>query len=97
MKLIKNEAQAGVLSSTIFNRLPEIIRDNFDIYKESPPFKMALLVSDSAPNPLKNAILKSIDSLNLGDWIPANHNIKYGKHARLFQGQLKIILKNKPY
>ncbi len=94
IKLITDRASVGALSSTIFNRMPATVRDEFFVFKKSVSTHAILMVSEKLPQVIRAAIIDSIPLINLGAWYEFNETSKPDEHAWAFKNQLDTLLKN---
>ncbi len=94
MNLVKNTAAAGIISTAIFNRLPEALKRKFVILKTSRIVKTYLLISKQAPSGLESAINKSVHHANMGGWGKVSDRYLEKDLSELFKRQLKEIIES---
>jgi len=92
MMLAKNKGSAGVISTAIFDRLPDNLKDNYTVLKKSQPLKSLLLVSEQAPNGARAAVEGSLLNMNFGEWGAVTNNRLYPHRIEYFKRQLKALV-----
>jgi len=94
VKLITDRASVGALSTTIYNRMPASVRDDFFVFKTSGSSHAVLMVAEDLPHAIHAAIIDSISLINLGEWFEYDGRSQPDEHARAFKRQLDALLKN---
>lgn len=94
LRLAKKQGTSGVISSAIFNRMPEAIRNNYVILKKSQPLKSLLVMSEHSPAHLKPAIEKSIKHLNYGEWGTITSTRIYPQRINAFKQEFNLLMKS---
>ncbi len=94
LRLAKKQGSSGVISTAIFNRMPEAIKKNYVILKKSQPLKSLLVISEHSPASLKPAIEKSIKHLNYGEWGAITSARIYPQRVNDFKQQLDLLIKS---
>lgn len=90
--LAKKQGTAGVISTAIFDRLPDNLKDNYTVLKKSPPLKSLLLVSQQAPSGVKAAVEGSLQYMNFGKWGAVTNSRLYPHRTEHFKRQLKTLM-----
>ncbi len=97
MSLVKNTAAAGIITTAVFNRLPEALKRKFVVLKTSNIVKTFLLISKNAPSGLKSAMSKSMHHARMGNWGKVSNRYSEKKLSDRFKTHLEeIIVNNKP-
>jgi len=92
MKLVREHTSAGVLSTSIFSRLPKSIQDNFYVMKESPDLYALLMVDKNLSTALREAIKKSSPLIFHGKWYESLQEVKPTKNAMRLHEQFKEVI-----
>jgi len=94
IRLLKKQGQAGIISTAIFNRLPENLKNQYVTVKKSSPLKSLLVMSNLAPVTLKPAIINSIQHMTFGEWGEVTSTKEYPQRIEDFRQQLKALIKS---
>ncbi len=92
MKLVRDQTSAGVLSTSIFKRLPNSIQDSFYIMKESSDLYALLMVKNNLSKTSREAINKSSPLIVLGKWYESLDVSKPTKNAMRLHEQFKELI-----
>jgi len=92
MNLLRNNTSAGVLSTSIFNRMPKNIKDSFYVIKESKSVYALLMARKNLPKGLSSAIQESAPLIKLGVWYESRKKSVPSKNGNRFREQLKLLL-----
>ncbi len=92
MKLVREHASAGVLSTSIFKRLPKSIQDSFYVMKESSDLYALLMVEHNLSKASREAIKKSSPLIFHGKWYESLHASKPTKNAMRLHEQFKKVI-----
>jgi len=92
MMLAKKKGSVGVISTAIFDRLPDNLKDNYTVLKKSQPLKSLLLVSEQAPSGVRAAVEGSLQHMNFGKWGAVTNDRQYPHRSEHFKRQLKSLM-----
>jgi len=94
IRLLKKQGVAGVISTAIFNRLPQKLKDQYITVKKSSSLKSLLIISERSPVALKPLIENSIQHMTFGEWGTVTNTKEYPQRIEDFRQQLSALIKS---
>ncbi len=91
-QLVRGATPAGVLTTSIYSRLPKNIKDGFYVMKESQEIYALLMINMNVSNSLRKAIVKSASFVNFGQWYESHDLVEPSKGSLRFSEQLNKLM-----
>lgn len=95
MSVIKGQMDAAVIFSPAFDPLPDAIKSKVNYTPIAESYNSgSIMVKQSAPDSLKQAVLAAKDKIKLLKWKKASEKDEFPEYKTLFENQIKDIFQS---